>query len=125
MANITNIKMVINNTFNILVLKDGENNSKLFSVPANGVWNGDIWVPWVSSQDDEKKAINIIDAAPSQILAFLFQDYWNPPGENAVKYCNTTFSYSGAIEVPGNNRGGGEKILIVNPAESGFSLFMK
>ncbi|WP_082712068.1 MULTISPECIES: hypothetical protein [Burkholderia] len=125
MADVTNIKMIINNTFNLIAIKNGDSASQLFSVPASGAWTGDIWVPWIAGQSEGNKAINIIDGAPSQILIFLFQDYWNPPGKDAIKYCNAPFSYNDATEVPGNNQGGGNKILILNPSENGFALYMK
>jgi hypothetical protein len=109
MADVTNIVSISNALLYPVSIRDGENSGILFSIAAGGSWNGSMWAPWVGSQGEMSKSIQI--KCPDQGLSVsVFQDFWYPPYKDAIKFSNSA-SYKGAAEIPGNNRGGGNKIL--------------
>ncbi|EQB98039.1 hypothetical protein [Photorhabdus temperata] len=70
-------------------------------------------VPWIGGQEEVWKALKIY-VTGGHGNVWVFQDYWYPAHENAIKYCVGKFSYKDAKEIPGNNRGGGNKRLLIN-----------
>jgi hypothetical protein len=112
MANVTNIESISNALLYPVSVRDGENANILFSIAAAGAWNGSMWAPWVGGQGEMSKSIVIECPDQGNLSISVFQDYWNPPNADAVKY-STNASYNGAAEIAGNNRGGGSKILYI------------
>lgn len=115
MSKVTNIKSITNNTSYPITVIDGENGTR-FSVAGSGVWNGDLWIPWVGNDGEDYKPIEIIGGSNSDYTIFIYQDYWYPPHESPVKYRNTSpFIYDDGnnMMIPGNNTGGGERTLIL------------
>jgi hypothetical protein len=112
MANVTNIRSIANNLFNSISFVDGENNEIIFTVGSEGGWNGNIYVPWVGNEDEMYKCVRIY-GLPENEVTYLFQDYYNPPYEDAVKYCNDG-NYSSGQEVKGTKQGGGDRVLIID-----------
>lgn len=109
-AHVTNIKSITNPFLYAITIKNGENTQQTFSIAAGGVWNGDLWVPWVGRNSEMYKSISITD--PNDGLNVqIFQDYWNPAGADAIKWVNSGGSYGRGKEIAGNNHGGGEKAL--------------
>ncbi len=111
MANVSNIRKVINNTQKKIYVVVGEDNNKTHTVNINSEWVGDLWVPWIGAQDESKKAIRItIDGEPE--IIWFFQDFKNPPGKDQIKYHKgKIFSYKNAKDVEGESSGGGNKTL--------------
>jgi len=116
MANVTNLKTITNNTPYAITVRNGENTQQLFTVNGNAGHNQDLWVPWVGNDSENWKVIQIKAGTRGETDIWVFQDYWNPPHENAIKcYYGSDSSriYTNAWEIDGNNRGGGEKGLIL------------
>lgn len=124
MASVTNLKTIVNNTNTGVTFINGENASQIFTIAGNSSWNGDLWVPWIGNQGEAGKAIRILSGRNSEDVVFLFQDYWHPAHADAVKYVRDNFDYESAKEVEGENRGGGNKALIINPFERTIDLIM-
>ncbi|MHC6224192.1 hypothetical protein ACYU03_05340 [Pseudomonas sp. X10] len=124
MASVTYIKSIANNTPYTLTLINGENADYMFAIGAQNVWNGSMAVPWVGRAAENHKALQLILGPQSATTIWVFQDYWNPPHENAIKYLTADeMDYDGAtLELPGNNRGGGNKNLIINLVNRDFQL---
>ncbi|TDB44157.1 hypothetical protein [Photorhabdus luminescens] len=122
MAYVSNIRKIINNTFADMDFVNGENTSQTIRVYANSTWSGDLWVPWIGRQDEGSKTIKIISPTASKVLVYIFQDYWHPADANAIKYCNDVFSYRNAQEISGDNRGGGDKQLVINADVTGDTI---
>jgi hypothetical protein len=126
MAYVTNIKSITNNTVYPLTVIDGENGVRI-SIAGSGAWNGDMWVPWIGNQSEAYKAIKIIWGFESDQELYIFQDYWYPPHENAVKYrIISPFVYGDDNNyiIPGNATGGGNKSLILTANGKDISLKM-
>ncbi|WP_442112361.1 hypothetical protein [Pseudomonas sp. NUPR-001] len=126
MASVTYLKSIANNTPYTLTLINGENSSYMFAIGAQSAWNGSMAVPWVGKTDENYKALQLILGPRSETRIWLFQDYWLPAHKDAVKYITATeMDYAGTTnEVPGTNRGGGNKNLIINLVNRDFSLIM-
>jgi hypothetical protein len=105
---------------------DGEDTNQLFSIGAQSAWNGSMYVPWIGGDDENYKAIQISLGPTSETKLWVFQDYWDPSGENAIKYLfGPNMKYTGMTkEVPGNNRGGGNRILMISLKGNGYDLQM-
>ncbi|VWC31002.1 hypothetical protein BLA14095_06299 [Burkholderia lata] len=126
MAGVTNITTIINETELYLTIRSGETNDLVFIEGGEKKsLSKSFHVPWIGNQNEAKKAIDIKDNATSNVLAYLFQDYWQPPHKDAVKYCTAVFSYEQAHEVDGNNRGAGGKVLYIKKHDSGIKFFME
>ncbi|TDB44158.1 hypothetical protein [Photorhabdus luminescens] len=121
MANKTHIITIENKTEDTIVLENGEDGNKRIEIKGFNDWSGDLVVPWIGGQNEEWKALKIY-VTGGHDKVFVFQDYWNPPHKDAIKYCVRTFSYKDAKEIPGNNKGGGNKILLVNVDEFAIQL---
>ena len=114
MAHVTNFKTITNNTPYPITVRNGEDTQQFFTVAGNAGWNGDLWVPWIGNDGENGKAIHIKAGSTGEINIWVFQDYWNPPNKDAIKaHYGSAMSYSHAKEINGNNKGGGEKGLIV------------
>lgn len=111
-ASVTNIKTITNSLLYPITIRNGENSQEILTVGAGEGWNGDLWVPWVGSQSEMSKAIELT-VAPDNTKIWIFQDYWNPPHQNAIKCVYHRQDYGAAHEIDGNNRGAGEKALII------------
>ncbi|ELE9727895.1 hypothetical protein RM407_001519 [Enterobacter kobei] len=126
MAYVTNIKSIANNTVYPLTIIDGENGVRI-AIAGSGAWNGDLWVPWIGNQSEDYKAIKIIWGFDSEQVIYLYQDYWYPPHENAVKYrtISPLVYYDGNNHIiPGNGTGGGNKGLILTGKGKDIELKM-
>ncbi|KER01843.1 hypothetical protein LGZ99_03135 [Photorhabdus temperata] len=126
-AGVTNIKTIYNKTPCVFVIEHGYIARKKITVDKMSEWRGDLWAPWIGDKYEPNKAIHIYTGreCKSEIDIWIFQDYWNPPNENAVKYSlNRAFSYDDALEIPGNNRGGGNKILTLEFNDNNIDLKM-
>ncbi|WP_124311290.1 hypothetical protein [Pseudomonas chlororaphis] len=126
MAKVTNLKSIANNTPYTMSVRNGENHSEQFSIAAGSAWNGSLWIPWIGKDSENYKAIQLLLGPRGDVTIWLFQDYWEPPNANAIKYLIAPeMKYSGGTqEVDGNNRGGGEKILNVSSGTPSYLLKM-
>lgn len=127
MASVTYIRTIANNTPYTLTLVDGENRSQSLSVGAQQSWNGSLAVPWIGRSGENHKALRLILGPGAETTIWLFQDYWKPEHQDAIKYLKATaMSYDSedVSEVPGDNRGGGVKNLIVSLVNREFRLLM-
>ncbi|MNJ54310.1 hypothetical protein D3C77_497450 [compost metagenome] len=124
MASVTYIKSIANNTPYTLTLINGENSSYMFAIGAQNAWNGSMAIPWIGRSEENHKALRLILGPRSETTIWIFQDYWQPPHENAVKYIIApSMDYEGATqELPGANRGGGNKNLIINLVNRNFEV---
>lgn len=116
MASVTNIKAISNSLLFPANIKLGQDTQQVFSIAASGSWNGGLWVPWVGADGDMWKCIVITCPDHTNLTILVFQDFWNPAWQNAIKYINIvdptkTPKYSDGQEIAGNNRGGGAKAL--------------
>ncbi|WP_126282456.1 hypothetical protein [Burkholderia stagnalis] len=126
MASVTNITTIVNETEFYLTIKNGETQeSVIIKKDERKPLDKSFPVPWIGNQNEGWKAIDIKDNATSNVLAYLFQDYWHPAHKDAVKYCTAVFSYEQAHEVDGNNQGGGGKVLYIKKHDSGIKFFME
>ncbi|PQQ27269.1 hypothetical protein [Photorhabdus hindustanensis] len=128
-AGVTNIKSIYNKTPCKIVIEHGYVARRNFSVDKMSEWHGDLWAPWIGDKYEPNKAIHIYTErglrSEFRFNIWIFQDYWNPPNENAVKYSiNREFTYDDALEIPGNNRGGGNKILTLEFNDNDINLEM-
>lgn len=123
-AAVTNLRTIVNNTDSTITIINGENTEQSFSISPHSQWNGSLWIPWVGRQSEGFKAIKIFSGPQSNVLTYLFQDYWNPPNANAIKYSNDPFQYGTASDVEGNNTGAGNKVLFINPDGAGIHLVL-
>ena len=127
MANITYICTNANNTPYALTLVDGENRSQSLSIGAQQSWNGSLAVPWIGRTNENYKALRLILGPGAETTIWLFQDYWRPAHEDAIKYLTATamdYDSEQAHEVPDDNRGGGVKNLIISLVNREFRLLM-
>ncbi|KAA1175372.1 hypothetical protein [Photorhabdus heterorhabditis] len=128
-AGVTNIKFIHNKTPCKAIIEHGYISRKRFTVDRMSEWSGDLWAPWISDKYELNKAIHIYTGRELKselgIDIWIFQDYWNPPNVNAIKYSiNKKFNYDNALEIPGNNRGGGNKTLILELNGNNIDLKM-
>lgn len=126
MASVSILRSIANNTPYTLSIRNGESKSDLFSIGAQSAWNGCMNVPWIGKVSENYKAIELVMGAKAETTLWLFQDYWEPAHENAVTYLfGTEMDYTGGtLEVPGNNRGGGNHNLIISLEGNRFTLKM-
>ncbi|NIF17072.1 hypothetical protein [Pantoea sp. Cy-639] len=127
MASVTYLRSIANNTPYTLTLVDGENRSQSLAIGAQHSWNGALAVPWIGRSGENNKALRLILGPAAESNIWMFQDYWQPAHENAIKYlAASTMEYASeeVIEVPGDNRGGGNKNLIVSLVNRQFRLLM-
>ncbi|TDF86718.1 hypothetical protein [Pseudomonas sp. H9] len=126
MASVTYIKSIANNTPYTLTLINGENSSYMFAIGAQSAWNGSMAVPWIGKVEENYKALQLILGPRSETKIWLFQDYWLPAHKDAVKYITgSAMDYKGSTEeLPGNNRDGGNKNLIINLVKREFEVTM-
>ncbi|WP_367376727.1 hypothetical protein [Hafnia alvei] len=126
MAKVTSIFSISNNTPYTITVRNGENLNQIFSIPAGGAYDKAVWVPWIGNSEENWKAICLLLGPQSQDYIWLFQDYWNPSGANAVKYLIAPqMDYDAETsEVDGNNRGGGNKALVINHKNDKYILKM-
>ncbi|OWO82586.1 hypothetical protein B5C26_09415 [Photorhabdus luminescens] len=111
MASVTTIKTIENITGDTMVIINGEDSNIGTVIERNRYWHGSLRVPWIGDQSESWKALRIFVLGGYRDIIWVFQDYYRPPGENAIKYCVGEFSYKNAQEIQGNNRGGGDKIF--------------
>ena len=72
-------------------------------------------------------ALRLILGTSAETCFWIFQDYWQPAHEDAVKCITASsmeYTSEQVIEVTGDNRGGGNKNLIVNLVNRNFMLYM-
>ena len=86
MASVSILRSIANNTPYTLSIRNGESKSDLFSIGAQSAWNGCMNVPWIGKVSENYKAIELVMGAKAETTLWLFQDYWEPAHENAVKY---------------------------------------
>lgn len=127
MANVTYLRSIANNTPYTLTLIDGENRSNSLAVGAQHVWNGSLAIPWIGRSTENHKALRLILGPSADTSIWLFQDYWQPAHMDAVKCITASsmeYTSEDVIEVIGDNRGGGNKNLIVNLVNRHFMLYV-
>jgi len=107
MATVTKIRVITNNSLYAIQIINGENSNETFSIDAGAGWTGEIWIPWVASQDEMNKAIEIV--SDGETLFFVFQDYNDSTDQ--IKYYSTR-SYPG-ISMEGASMRGGKKTLSI------------
>jgi hypothetical protein len=110
MANVTNIRTIANSALSAIAITTNDGAKQMFSVAAGGAWDGALWVPWVGNNGEMWKCLVL--ALGNRKLK-IYQDYWKPAYQDAVKYVWDNGSYEDGNELGGNNRGGGEKALII------------
>jgi len=128
-ASVTTIANISNKKTGLIYIRDGEGAVKDFSVPRGGDWSGYLPVPWIGSDDENYKVINItIVAQEKDYVIYIYQDYWHPADKNEVKYSTSKFfSYSD----PNNKRisgypdYAGKKKLIIKQRSDDISLEME
>lgn len=127
MATVTYIKSIANNTPYTLTVINGENSSYMFAIGAQSAWNGSMAIPWIGRSGEDYKAVRLILGPRAESNLWIFQDYYQPSGENAIKYLAApSMDYEGGTqELPGNNRRGGNKNLIINLVNRGFELLIE
>lgn len=116
MAHVTNIKSISNALLYPVTVKNGENTQQTFSIQAGGVWNGDLWVPWVGNDTEMWKCLVFECPDQANMVIQVFQDYWNPANADAVKCVYVSrgeHGYWAGREISGENKGGGEKALLI------------
>lgn len=116
MASVTTLIRIVNGTQDTISVRNGENSSQAFTISANKVWEGEIKVPWIGKESEDGKAIRLLVGPGGNTTMWLFQDYWNPAHQDAVKYLVApAMSYNAeTLEVSGRNRGGGSKVLTIS-----------
>lgn len=127
MASVTYLRSIANNTPYTLTLIDGENRSQSLAIGAQHVWNGSLAVPWIGKSEENYKALRLILGPGAETSIWLFQDYWQPAHKDAVKYLTASsmeYASEEVMEVPGDNREGGSKNLIVSLVNRQFKLLM-
>lgn len=126
MASVTTLKSIVNSTQSSISVRNGENSSQAFTISANRTWEGKMDVPWIGKESEDYKAIRFLMGPASDVTIWLFQDYWNPPHQDAVKYLAApAMSYNAeTIEVSGRNRGGGSKVLTISLKDGRYVLDM-
>ena len=127
MASVTYLRSIANNTPYTMTLIDGEDPGMSLAIGAQSAWTGSLAVPWIGHNGEDYKAMRVILGPRAETNLFLFQDYWQPAGENAIKYLESpTMSYTSnqVQEVPGSNRGGGSKNLIFSLVGRDFKLYI-
>ncbi|WP_336331988.1 hypothetical protein [Pseudomonas putida] len=127
MASVTYLRSIANNTPYTLTLVDGENRGQSLAIGAQHVWNGSLAVPWIGKSEENYKALRLILGPAAETSIWVFQDYWQPAHQDAIK-CLTASSMEYAseevIEVAGDNHDGGSKNLIVSLVNRQFRLLM-
>ncbi|MFD1793742.1 hypothetical protein ACFSE0_19205 [Ochrobactrum teleogrylli] len=126
MASVTNLTSIVNDTDYPVNFHNSEQDSPPdFTVPMLGYRFGSLWVPWVGNDGDSYKAIRVT-AGKDRINIFIFQDYWNPPDLNEVKYAvGVDRFYYTTVEskkIPGDADGAGNKILRISTDDVGITL---
>jgi hypothetical protein len=127
MASVTYLRSIANNTPYTLTLIDGENRSQSLAIGAQQAWTGALAVPWIGRSAENHKALRIILGPRSETNIWLFQDYWQPAHEDAIKYLTASsmeYASEEVQEVPGDNRKGGNKNLIINLVNRDFTLYI-
>ncbi|MHC2147385.1 hypothetical protein [Pseudomonas sp. 210_17 TE3656] len=127
MASLTYLRSIANNTPYTLTLIDGENRSQSLAIGAQQAWAGSLAIPWIGNSGENHKALRLILGPRSATNIWLFQDYWQPAHEDAIKYLTASsmeYASEEVQEVPGDNRKGGDKNLIVNLVNRDFTLFI-
>ncbi|MCX2890009.1 hypothetical protein OO258_17385 [Pseudomonas sp. DCB_BI] len=127
MASVTYLRSIANNTPYTLTVIDGENRSHSLAIGAQHAWNGSLAVPWIGKSSENHKALRLILGPAAGTSIWLYQDYWQPAHEDAIKQLTaSTMEYASeeAVEVPGDNRNGGNKNLIINLVNREFTLYM-
>ena len=127
MASVTYLKSIANNTPYTLTLVNGEDPSHSLAVAAQGVWMGALAIPWVGRASENYKALKLILGPRADAVIWVFQDYWEPAHQNAIKHLEAAqMAYASAEveEVPGSNRGAGYKNLIVSLVGREFRLLL-
>ncbi|MBC8955037.1 hypothetical protein [Xenorhabdus sp. PB62.4] len=125
MANITKIVLINNHTKNKVGIFNGENHSQHSILPGR-TWSGEISVPWIREPSENWKALKLTLGPTDNVYIYIFQDYWSPPYEDAVKYLQAQYmDYSGSTqEIPGHNRHGGNKTLTISQIGENYYLKM-
>ncbi len=127
MASVTYLRSIANNTPYTLTLVDGESRSQSLAIGAQHAWNGSLAVPWIGKSKENYKALRLILGPGAVTSIWLFQDYWQPAHKDAVKYLTASsmeYLSEEVMEVPGDNREGGSKNLIVSLVNRQFKLLM-
>ncbi|HWD32633.1 hypothetical protein ACIKP7_10890 [Pseudomonas caricapapayae] len=127
MASVTYLRSIANNTPYTLTLVDGENSSQSFAIGAQQAWTGSLAMPWIGRSGENHKAVRLILGPRSETNIWLFQDYWQPAHEDAIKYLTASsmeYTSESVREVQGNNRNGGNKNLIINLVNRDFTLYI-
>lgn len=111
------IRTITNNRPEPVTVISGESHDLMFSIPAKGVWNGSLIVPWVARQSEMDKCITL--SIDGQKFAHVFQDY---NSANAQICWSVQGTYQPNYEVQGSNRDGGRKALAITnkPAQDGL-----
>jgi len=123
MAKVTEILVISNLSSFPLVVKNGENPSQTVTIEAGSKDAAlNMWVPWIGNPTENWKAILLVGGAEGDVNLWVYQDYWQPPGADAVKYSDTPDVYNNGQEIFGNNRGGGRKRLVFNVESYGPEL---
>jgi hypothetical protein len=138
LGGVTNIKEVVNRTsYNVEVMtweRKGleDANRQTRTIPPNGVWTGDMWVPWANNREELKDHVMVIEievprptgGAPYSFNYFtIWQtgEYVRSVGTNEDRrraqdwYRNVDALFlANAPRVPGEARAGGERRIIIS-----------
>ncbi len=111
------IRTITNNRPEPITVINGENHDQMFSIPAKGVWNGSLIIPWVARESEMNKCITL--SIDGRKFAYIFQDY---NSINAQICWSVHGTYQLNYEVQGSNLEGGRKALAVTnePAQNGL-----
>ena len=130
---VTNIKEVVNKTSGVLRVSKVDSPINIFhsgisstwDIPADGVWSGDMWIPWANNAEEFKGhkmtlSIGLHPNPGNQNLVYTNFYLWQS-GE-FVRFAITDKFIENAPKVPGEARAGGERRLVVT-AEGTKAIF--
>ncbi len=122
---VTNIKEIVNHTpYDVSAGKTDfaeirlvTRNDVLESIPANGIWTGDMWVPWADNSDEFKNhfmTINIHIPHPTRSGEYSLKHFSVWQSGEYVRFNDAHTFVDNAPRVPGEARAGGERRLIIS-----------
>ena len=127
---VTNIKEIVNRTAHVVKVQKNEFTGNYYTgsyqdtneIPADGVWTGDMWVPWANNGEEFKNHWMAISVrTPRRTSGGTVQPYtafylWQS-GEY-VRFNDENRFVDNAPRVPGESHAGGERRLIISTRDN-------
>lgn len=120
---VTNIKEVVNNTSGIVRVEKAEFTGNVFTtryeasgaIPANGVWSGEMWIPWADNAEDFRNhGMSLVVTLPNRPQGFTITRFKIWQSGEYVRFTDGERFVNNAPRVPGEARAGGERRMIVS-----------